>query len=161
MINASLSYPSLKIFKTPVVQALMLKAKLNSFMGGVKRPLYFECFSVIPVACSTDLSFDLEGYAFILMNDVLTAVNGAYVKQKLDSKVCGATTSWSMTPLYVQGFLWQLLLSLYNWTFCPLSGICIQIFGVFYNTILRGIYILSANIITSIHYLVLLIELLA
>jgi hypothetical protein len=102
-----LSYPGLNVFKTPVAQELMLKAKLNSFLEGVKHPLYFECFSVIPVACSTDLSFDLEGYAFILMNDVLTAINGAYVKQKLDSKVCGTTTSWSMTPLYVNGFLWH------------------------------------------------------
>lgn len=52
-----------------------------TFAGFGKLMLWFNPIS--------DLAFNLQGYMYISLNNVLTASNGVYLKKKLDAKDLG------------------------------------------------------------------------
>ncbi|XP_027730104.1 UDP-N-acetylglucosamine/UDP-glucose/GDP-mannose transporter isoform X5 [Vombatus ursinus] len=74
------------------------------------------------IAAGSDLSFNLEGYILVFLNDIFTAANGVYTKQKMDPKA----TEFSQWRNIL--FIMQFLLS------------CLLGFLLMYSTVLCSYY---------------------
>ena len=73
------------ILMTMIAEYLILK-KVASCR--VQTTVYVMIFGSI-VAASSDLAFDATGYTMIMINNLMTAVNGVYTKKKLNSNELG------------------------------------------------------------------------
>ncbi|KAM4639667.1 nucleotide sugar transporter SLC35D2 isoform 2-T3 [Amazona ochrocephala] len=85
----------LKLFPLPLIYVGNHISGLSSTSKLRKRyplSIVVSVFAIIVgafIAAGSDLSFNLEGYTFVLLNDIFTAANGVYTKQKIDPKELG------------------------------------------------------------------------
>ncbi|GFN88092.1 UDP-n-acetylglucosamine/udp-glucose/GDP-mannose transporter-like [Plakobranchus ocellatus] len=96
------------ILFTMIGEYYVLKVKASTF---VQVTVYLMILGAI-IAAGSDLAFDPTGYVFILMNDLFTAANGVYTKQKLGAKNLGKYGLLFYNSLIM--FLPSLFLTLYT-----------------------------------------------
>ncbi|CAG5126394.1 unnamed protein product, partial [Candidula unifasciata] len=96
------------ILFTMIAEYYILNVRASWF---VQMSVYLMILGAV-IAAGTDLSFDLLGYTFILLNDVATAANGVYTKQKLEAKSLGKYGLLYYNSLIM--FLPVLILTIYS-----------------------------------------------
>ncbi|KAM6226359.1 nucleotide sugar transporter SLC35D2 isoform 4-T4 [Spheniscus humboldti] len=85
-----------KLFPLPLIyvgnhiSGLSSTSKLSLPMFTVLRKFTIPLTLLLEIIIlGSDLSFNLEGYTVVLLNDLFTAANGVYTKQKIDPKELG------------------------------------------------------------------------
>ncbi|XP_026530241.1 UDP-N-acetylglucosamine/UDP-glucose/GDP-mannose transporter isoform X2 [Notechis scutatus] len=119
-----LSLPMFTVLRKFTIPLTLL---LEIIILGKRFPLgiIISVFAIILgalIAAGSDLAFSLEGYVSVLLNDVFTAANGVYTKQKIDPQ---ATNFQHWTNVL---FIFQFLLS------------CVLGFLLMYSTVLCSHY---------------------
>ncbi|KAF1450065.1 UDP-N-acetylglucosamine/UDP-glucose/GDP-mannose transporter, partial [Eudyptes chrysocome] len=89
--TSKLSLPMFTVLRKFTIPLTLL---LEIIILGKRYPLSIivSVFAILLgafIAAGSDLSFNLEGYTFVLLNDLFTAANGVYTKQKIDPKELG------------------------------------------------------------------------
>nr|XP_015224333.1 PREDICTED: UDP-N-acetylglucosamine/UDP-glucose/GDP-mannose transporter isoform X2 [Lepisosteus oculatus] len=86
-----LSLPMFTVLrKFTIVMTMILEARV--LRKTFPLPIVFCVFTMVLgalVAASSDLAFEVEGYTFILLNDLFTAASGVYTKKQLGSEGLG------------------------------------------------------------------------
>ncbi|KFW94874.1 UDP-N-acetylglucosamine/UDP-glucose/GDP-mannose transporter, partial [Phalacrocorax carbo] len=89
--TSKLSLPMFTVLRKFTIPLTLL---LEIIILGKRYPLSIivSVFAIILgafIAAGSDLSFNPEGYTFVLLNDVFTAANGVYTEQKINPKELG------------------------------------------------------------------------
>ncbi|NWQ71590.1 S35D2 protein, partial [Neopipo cinnamomea] len=85
--TSKLSLPMFTVLRKFTIPLTLL---LEIIILGQWNALHTVClFTIWYFLPRSDLSFNLEGYVFVLLNDIFTAANGVYTKQKIDPKELG------------------------------------------------------------------------